>query len=495
MPSEALFLGMHVDAHGVGLILLDKSGQEQGALQRAYTGCDEAVCDPQDWWRAVRTGVKELLRRTRRQASQIRAVGVSGPADIAVLLDKEQQVLTPASFVCDDHQRAALDELHHLAGVRNLANLCGSTGHPGSMAARMLVIREQERRAWHDLVHVLGAKDFLVMRLTGKATTDPASASRSNLFNPRIGRWSKQLLDRLHYDAAWLPEVLPGNQICGRVSAVAAQETGLQSGTVVVTGADALTAAAIACAAIDPGDTVITLGDEGSMMQVTAAPVRDPQHHVQTSGHCLAQVMTLRADAVAPETSVNWLADAVFSGMRQQARRARRSVIDLLAESAAEAPPASDGVLFIVPDGTHPGAFVGLRPEHRQAHMVRAVFEQAALAAARMMARFEALTQVPQRRVLVHGSGAATTLWCQILSDALDHELQAYTASHLSARGAAMLAASAVGLYKTIPKACKAMSCSGQVFKPRRAAVAAYEAMTPDPQTASALLAELDGQQ
>ena len=84
MATPACFLGIDVSRTVLGLVLLASSGEVVASLRRAYAADTSELTDPQDWWRAARTAIKEILRRCHRTANQIRCVGLTGESDSIV---------------------------------------------------------------------------------------------------------------------------------------------------------------------------------------------------------------------------------------------------------------------------------------------------------------------------------------------------------------------------------------------------------------------------
>src|SRR5690242_10527255 len=78
MVNGACFLGIDVARTSLGLVLVAAGGDTLATRHRAYTASGDAATDPQDWWRAARTGIKEILRRCGKSATAIRCIGVTG---------------------------------------------------------------------------------------------------------------------------------------------------------------------------------------------------------------------------------------------------------------------------------------------------------------------------------------------------------------------------------------------------------------------------------
>ena len=269
MPPPAYFLGIDVARNGLGLVILSADGKQAATLRRAYSATTEDSHDPQDWWRAARTGIKEILRRASLRPEQIRCIGVTGDSDGMVALSKDGKVLCSSTIGPDTRAEPQVELLNRTVGARNLLNLASGAAHSGATAVKLLWLRENEKRVWHDLGAVLSPKDFLRYRLCETLVTDASDASATLLFNPKTRAWSKQLMTLLDINPNWLPAISSGQLISGRVTSVAAREAGLQSGTPVITGGGHASATAIAAGVLGPGTAMVELGGRCSRTAVS----------------------------------------------------------------------------------------------------------------------------------------------------------------------------------------------------------------------------------
>ena len=478
MAPPAYFLGIDVARHGLGLVVLSGEGQQVAALHRSYGG-QAAAQDPQDWWRAARTGIKEILRRADLRPEQIRCIGVTGESDGMVTLAKDGKVLHPSTMGADPRVEGQIDLLNRTVGSRNLLNLASGPAHNGATAVKLLWLRETEKRVWHDLGVVLAPKDFLRYRLCETLVTDASDAAATLLFNPKTRAWSKQLITLLDFNANWLPAIHSGQLIAGRVTSTAAREAGLQAGTPVVTGGGHASAAAIAAGVLSPGAALVELGGSAGLFVPTGEAVRDPSARLAMSCHCLAGTWALSATHLASAEPIEWLQEQVFPSEVVHARRNQRDPLEPLTELASEVPPGSDGLLYLSPNQSpRASGFIGLNARHGRGHLVRAVLESAALAVRQALGVLSDLKRAPEE-VVATGPGAANTLWCQILADVLDRPINAIAIPEGPATGAAILASSAVGLYKTVQDACSHMVKAKTTFQPRSAATGVYLELAP----------------
>lgn len=477
MPAPAYLLGIDVGRTGLGLAVLDGNGAVAASARRAFGGSGGEPVDPQDWWRAARTGIKELLRKGGLNPDLIRAVGLSGDSQGFAACDKEGKSLCATVIGPDPRAEESAAEFARQVGPRNLANLSGGIATSSTTAAKLLWLKNNEKRVWHDLAWILPSKDFLRYRLTGVAATDACDASATLLYNPKVRAWSKQLAQALGIDVGWLPPVVAATAMTGRITDAAARECGLAPGTPVVGGAGHAAAVAVAAGAMAPGTALIELGALGAVLVSANEPTRDPSGRLRLSCHAVPNRGALEAVGVAGAEGLDWLMETVLASEAAQARRNQRDPYEVLAELAAEIAPGADGCLY-VPAGRGPGGFLGLRSGIGRGHLVRAAYEGGALAARETLDAAVAAGSVVDR-VIVAGPGAGGNLWPQVLADVLDRAVDVAPVAEAAAAGAAILASPAVGVHKSLDVAVQTMVRRHGPLQPRKAAASGYVGLIP----------------
>jgi len=109
---------------------------------------------------------------------------------------------------------------------------------------------------------------------------------------------------------------------------------------------------------------------------------------------------------------------------------------------------------------------------HTRAHLYRSVLEAVCYGFAQHLAL---LTQAgrPVRRVLAADGGSRSTLWMQIASDVMNHQVEVVTGEMASAQGAAFVAAMGVNLYQDWNEITRFVT-RGPVYQPRQEAMKRY---------------------
>jgi xylulokinase len=149
-------------------------------------------------------------------------------------------------------------------------------------------------------------------------------------------------------------------------------------------------------------------------------------------------------------------------------------------------PPGAGGVVFLpylsgerTPrfDPGARGAWVGLGLDHGRGHLLRAALEGVTFALREGLEALEdAGTQVPELRLA--GGGTGSEPWRRLLADVLGRPLRLLpdaAARVASARGAALLAGVASGIYRTAEDTLALAPSPERVIRPGDAS-AAYEA-------------------
>ena len=170
-------------------------------------------------------------------AEEIACVSFSGQMMGALLLDEHGEPVRPALIWADTRSAPQCDRLVERIGMERGYALIGHRLNPTYSLTKAMWVREHEPEAFARTRHIVLAKDYAVLRLTGELATDPSDASSTNAFDQPAGEWSEELLAAAEIDRALMPEVVPSTH-GGRPGDRRRPrgETGLAAGTPVVLG-------------------------------------------------------------------------------------------------------------------------------------------------------------------------------------------------------------------------------------------------------------------
>src|ERR687889_1237677 len=198
-------------------------GSASYAVRAPRPGWAEST--PEDWWAAV---LEATGAAVGRRGAEVTAVGLPGQMHGVVLVDELGLPLRPAIIWADarsDAELAAYRRLDEDLG-RRLAN----PPAVGMAGPSLLWLRDQEPDAYTSARWALQPKDWLRMRLTGEAATEPSDASATLLYDILADDWSYAAAEELGIRGELLAPLVPSASVAGTLGGEAAGELGLQEG-------------------------------------------------------------------------------------------------------------------------------------------------------------------------------------------------------------------------------------------------------------------------
>jgi len=433
---------------------------------------------PEDWWLAAAVAIRKALSHADAGKDQIACIGLSGQMHGAVMLDAADEVVRPALIWCDVRTAKQCEEIKERIGADRLIQLTCNPALPNFTLTKLLWTRENEPKNWKRVRSVMLPKDYVRFRLTSERATDVADASGTLMLDVAHRRWSDEVLKAAEIDSSLLPALHESPQVCGKLSARGAEETGLAAGTPVVAGAGDQAAGAVGMGIVAPGSVSATIGTSGVVFAATGQPLVDPQGRLHTFCHAVPGRWHVMGVTQAAGLSLRWFRDRFTSSVDGE-----NTYSQLTAEAAA-IPPGSDGLLWApylmgerTPhlDPKARGALVGLTASHTRAHVVRAILEGVAFSLRDTFTIFNEM-KVPVKRIVLGGGGARSALWRQIQADVYGQEVRILEAEEGAAYGAAILAGVGAAIWPSVDEACASILRVRDRVSPQAAGAAVMDA-------------------
>jgi len=382
-----------------------------------------------------------------------------------VLLDAGDEVVRPAIIWCDQRSEAQSQELEQQFGRDTLIRLTCNPPLTNFTITKLLWVRETEPKNWERVAHVMLPKDYVRFRLTGERAIDMADASGTLLLDVTNRKWSDEVLNKTQIAKSLLPALFESPDVCGKVSAVGAEATGLRAGTPVVAGAGDQAAGAVGMGIAHVGAVSATIGTSGVVFASTDRPAMDPQGRLHTFCHAIPGRWHVMGVTQSAGLSLRWYRDNFGSSSPGVQKKDGRDPYDVFAEEASAAPVASEGA-FWVPylmgertphlDPNARAALIGLSASHTRAHVIRAIMEGVAFSLKDTFTIFDEM-KIPVTSIRLGGGGARSPLWRQIQADVYGREVEIVAAEEGAAYGAAILAGTGAGAWKSVEQACDAI--------------------------------------
>jgi L-xylulokinase len=412
--------------------------------------------DLDDVWNACVTAIRGALERAGIPGTAIAAIGPTAHGDSLYPIDADGRPVRPAILSLDSRAHGILDRWRAEHRFDRALTLTGQIPFASMLAPVLTWLLENEPDSLARMDSALGCKDWLRYRLTGEIATDFTEVS-ATFTDVQTQTYADEAF--LLYDLAdvrkKLPPVVGCAEVAGYITPEAAAETGLAAGTPVAGGAHDVDATAVGAGCVHPGQLMMVAGTWSINEVVAATPATDPRwvcRNFVEPGRWLAA-----AWSPASATNLEWFVRELCPAEVKAATATRASPYAFVNREAAAvwddpSRPIFHPFLYGSPHGDDASAsFLGLRGWHRRGHLLRAVLEGVTF---NHKTHVDALRSAfPVAEARLGGGGAQSPLWSQLFADTLDLPVLTTDAKEAGARGAALLAGVAAGIYPSLGEA------------------------------------------
>jgi xylulokinase len=441
---------------------------------------------PLDWWNAVVESLGTLLAEPAVDARSVRAIAISGHSLGCIPLSGTGELLQEFVPIWSDG-RAEAEAEEFFAGTdhRSWYQTTGN-GFPAPLYTvfKILWLRRHEPEIFARTRTIVGTKDFINHRLTGRILTDHSYASGAGVYDLKAGRYSENLLSAADLDAGLFPEIVASTDIVGKILPEIADLLGLPHDVQIVAGGVDNSCMALGASTFAEGDAFSSMGSSSWLTVSSCEPLLDDRVNPYAFAHVVPGMFISATSIFSSGTSLNWVRDQLLPDMVETANAAGRNVHDELFRMALDAPPGAHGLIFVPTLGGGTafeggpavrGGFVGLDLRHSRADIVRATLEGVALGLRVALDELRRMTPVRGEMIMV-GGGARSAIWRQIFADVFDCTiLKTGIDQQAAALGAAALALVGIGAWPDFAR-IRELHAAEDRTHPNRATAPVYDA-------------------
>lgn len=480
-------LGIDAGSSAVKTALFDTDGSMQAVSIQEYefqTPSPNVVeIDAAVFWEKMKLGLGEVLARTGIAPGDIAALGISSQGETFVPMGKDGAPLRPAIFWLDGR---ATKQAEDIASAFTRENIFEVTGMPEIIpmwtAGKILWIKDNEPEVFSNAHKYLLVEDYLIFRLTGCHVGEFSLYPSTLFLDITRKRLWQEMLDFVGVREDQFVELKESGEPVGPITAEAARELGLSTGTIVATGGYDHAAGAIGSGNTRLGVVTETTGSALVVNSTVEQATFDPEMRVPCQYHAVKDRYFLSSFSETAGMAFKWFRDKFCREEIRLADEQGRSAFELIGEEAAQIPAGSEGVVMLphlagafCPESNSDarGVFFGLALKHGRMHLARALMEAVAFMLKRHVEVVEQLG-VDVKEIISIGGGAKSRLWRQIKADVLNKPVVTLEAEEPSLLGAAILAAVAVGIFDDLESASRQMVQVKERVEPDPANVKVY---------------------
>ncbi len=462
-------IGFDIGTTSTRCIIIESGGKLIASATKEYPMATPkpgwAEQDPDDWWRGVLSTIREVLKKSGIDPSDIAAVGLSGQMHGSVFLDKSGSVIRPALLWCDQRTDSQCQKIYDIFGYEGFIKLSYNKALTGFTAPKILWLREAEPENYKKLSQILLPKDYIRYKLSGTYATEVSDASGTVLMDIGARDWSNEIISGLSIDRDLLPGVYESTEVTAHISEEAAKLTGLTAGTPIVGGAGDQAGGAVGSGIVKKGLISDYLGTSGVVFAHSDEPVYDPQGRLHSFCHAVPGKWHLMGVTLAAAGSLKWYNETFGPSKDMVGKFPGLKDYGLLDKQAESAPPGSEGMIFLpylsgertpYADPYARGVFFGLSYIHGQDHFVRSIMEGVAFSQLDCL-ELAREVGIDSSKIILFGGGARSMLWRQIMADVFGLEIVTLNVEEGPSYGAAILAGVGAGIYPTVEEAASVM--------------------------------------
>ena len=464
--------------------LMDRDGHAftTGEMEWAYKQVDDASpyareFDPAETWSGICDLVRKTLSKAAIKPQDVAAITVTGQRQAVAFLDEDGDALYvgPNLDLRAVFEGAAIDD-------QMGDQVYSTTGHSPSFLfapAKARWLQEHRPGDFSRITSTVTLVDWLCLKLSGQLASEPALACEAGLLDVSSRHWCSTLLSELGIPNNYHVPLLSPGAVLGEVLHSAAALTGLRAGTPVAIAGPDTQCGLLGMGLVTPGQVGVVAGWSAPVQMVTNTPVVSGNSEIWAGCHLLDDTWTVESGTGDAGNSYAWLVETLwgdaagaFNHAEAAANAVSRGAEGALAYLGVS--PAGMGQVGMTLGGlAFPVPITFFRPS--KGHMARAALEAMAYATRAALERIERVSGRPAGAVAVGGGMLRTQAYSKFLADVLGRELLASPEPNVSARGAFVCAATALGWYPSPADGAKVAAASLRPITPDPEASLEYE--------------------
>jgi len=454
-------MGIDLGTTGLKCAIYGPRGNLISFSKRTYSFIHDksgwAEHDPNDWWKAATQAIRETLEKSHIDPNDIKAVSLCGFHHCPVFLDNKGRVLRNTIITHDRRTIESWKTLKEQGVLTLLEKTTGSAVGTCHFPPIFHWIRSHDKNSIKHCSHILMPKDFLRFKLTGEIITDICDATGTHLVDPKFLNWSEELAKIMHVPLSWLPPIQASTEYGGRITSLAAKETGLVEGIPVITGGGDTHCALLGMGVLNEGQAGMIVGTSAVIRACFAIFAPDRKNRCYIQHHVVPGIWCNAASIFSGASSLQWGVERFGFLSKKEGKDPYVEAISL----AETIQPGCQGLIF------HPflfgrrtpyynpyarGIFFNLSFWHTRAHFLRSILEGVGYAMRECLEIIKEVQTdyrvVPLNELRASGGGIKFPLWRQIFADILELPIVITNVEEVGTLGAAMLAGIGIGLYK-----------------------------------------------
>ncbi len=471
MQPEA-YLGLDIGGTGAKAGLVDGKGRLLAISHRSYhpqvTGDGHIEIPIDTIYNAAR---EAALSAIHESGARVVGLSISSQGQTFVSLDDQDLPLHPAIVWYDARasvQAKRLAEFLQAIGLREASPYVT----PIATGPKVMWMREHYPALMVRANRYLLLPDYIAYRLTGRAVTDPCTASSTGLYAEDAPDYCMAALSGAGIDKSQVAEIQTSGRPIGKVLKESAEQWGLNTETLVVTGTNDQYSGALGAGNCRPGIVSVTTGTFLSLDTLTEHLPQPMPPGLLGGRFPIPRYQFGLAFSKTAGVVLEWFHRELDPGVSLRELDEMASHVPIGSRGVVMF-PHFDGMISPVPDPDARGAFLNLSLHHTRADMYRATLEALGYTLSENIELFRRCG-FPIETVRAIGGGAKSDFWLQVAADITGLPIERPAITEAATLGAAMIAAVGVGAFSSLEECSETFYERQNVFVPNAGHHALY---------------------
>jgi len=406
---------------------------------------------PEDWWSAVASSTKSLMEGF--DPGEVVCLALSGQSLVAAPIGESGELLADSVPIWSDTRpreqvSAFFDRVEH----DDFYEITGN-GFPAPCYSifKLMWLKQHKPDIYTRIYKVLGSKDYINYRLTGKMAIDRSYASGTGAFDLLTGTMNQKILNAAGISPDIFPSIHAPHAVLGNLAPEAARALGLNQNTLVACGGVDNACMALGAVGAGGGGVYTSLGSSAWIAANSEKPILDRIKKPYVFAHIEKGMFTSAFSIFSGGSSLRWLRDTLCPDFAGDGAYLKMDAF------AGESPIGSRGVLFnpSLAGGTSQdrsihirGGFAGLSLGTGRADMIRAAMEGIAFNLRMSLESLRGQVNL-SNTMLFCGGGSKSLFWMQMFADIFNMKIRKTNIDQDAASmGAAAIALRAAGIWR-----------------------------------------------
>ncbi|OUQ28692.1 hypothetical protein B5E77_02770 [Lachnoclostridium sp. An131] len=429
--------------------------------------------DEEALWKANSACIKNLIEKSEIRPEDICCIGVSGQGKGLYMVDSDGKPIRNAITSSDLRADSYCVKWENDGTSDKVFDKILQHPIAGQTAPLLRWLKDEEPENYEKIKWVFSMKDYLVYKMTGKAVAGKGCQSGTCLVNLLTKEYDRELLEAFGITEIEdkLPPLVWDTQICGYMTNEAAVECGCRPETPVAAGMFDVDAGVLAMGITDEKSLFMITGTCGVNGYVSYSPVTNGSV-MFNSLYSLPDTYLIEDSSAASAGILEWVKKILVKGKMDGAEYHE------INEMVDSIEPQNSKLIFLPTfhgfkhgggegSGISRGAWIGLCAEHTDRELFRAVYEGVAFVHKMHYEHLVNNREEPST-IKVAGGAANSRVWMQLFADVLQMPVEVFENNEMSAKGTAIAASVAAGIYSDIEEAIEKMVQPGNIIYPRK---------------------------